>query len=178
MDLLLQLLAKLHPDPAELIDFNWGRAASLTAPRLRAYWTARDQFIAAGRNIPKTRDPALLLRYAEAPLLDAVRISPDFDPAYNPLLSLARTLVKTVPGIESPKPIESAGSLNMGRMQGPRRIPVEPGPASGGTEFPKDPNLDLEKKISRYLFFELLDDYPHYTYVVIKRFQELGMWKR
>ena len=96
-DRLIALLNELHLDPAELIAFDKNNRESISAKRLAAYWRARNGFIDTGRRIPKTRDPGLLLQYAEAPLLDAVRESPDFSPAYNPLLAAARALIPRAP---------------------------------------------------------------------------------
>jgi spermidine synthase len=116
--LLLAVLGELRPDSADLLQnvdrasldtdrasLDMGRAsrdmghdsldASLTAmaTRLTAYWQARNRFIEAGAAL--TGDPrGLALVNAAAPaLLESIRISPEFDPAYHPLMSMARSLI-------------------------------------------------------------------------------------
>ncbi|WP_431266082.1 fused MFS/spermidine synthase [Roseateles chitinivorans] len=60
--------------------------------RVAAYWQARDRFLAAGRSARPVADPAAMLAQVGEPLLDAVRLSPDFRPAYDPLLQMAIAL--------------------------------------------------------------------------------------
>ena len=73
------------------------------ARRLAAYWRARDGFLAAGTAVTPTRDVRALARQISGPLLAIVRQSPDFTPAYRPLLRLARDLSRVDP--------EAAGRL-------------------------------------------------------------------
>ena len=73
------------------------------ARRLAAYWRARDGFLAAGTAVTPTRDTRALARQISGPLLAIVRQSPDFTPAYRPLLRLARDLSRSDP--------EAAGRL-------------------------------------------------------------------
>ncbi|HEY7376140.1 MAG TPA: fused MFS/spermidine synthase [Polyangia bacterium] len=74
--------------------------AALVAPpadpawtaRLAAYWQARDRFMASGRDVrPSPRVQEMLAQVRE-PLLAVLRISPDFRPAYDPLLAMATAL--------------------------------------------------------------------------------------
>ncbi|WP_431258225.1 fused MFS/spermidine synthase [Roseateles chitinivorans] len=60
--------------------------------RVAAYWQARDRFLEAGRSARSVADPAAMLAQVGEPLLDAVRLSPDFRPAYDPLLQMAIAL--------------------------------------------------------------------------------------
>ncbi len=88
--LLLQLLRHLSPDPADL---PGGLAeGGPAAVRLAAYWRARLVFIEAGAALPDGLGGQALVAAAAPGLLAAVRISPDFDAAYDPLLSMARAL--------------------------------------------------------------------------------------
>ena len=88
--LLLQLLRHLSPDPADL---PGGLAeGGPAAARLAAYWRARLVFIEAGAALPDGLGGQALVAAAVPGLLAAVRISPDFDAAYDPLLSMARAL--------------------------------------------------------------------------------------
>jgi spermidine synthase len=88
-DRLLALLHELSVQPDQLIapatDPAWAR-------RLTAYWAARDRFIASGRDVqPASRVEDMLAQVRE-PLLSTLRISPDFRPAYDPLVSMATAL--------------------------------------------------------------------------------------
>jgi spermidine synthase len=91
-DRLVALLGELSIEPAQLIvpprDPTW-------PGRLAAYWVARDRFIAAGRDVrPSPRVQEMLAQVRE-PLLSVLRISPDFRPAYDPLLSMATALARS-----------------------------------------------------------------------------------
>ena len=65
------------------------------ASRLDAYILSRDYFLQAGRSVhPSPRVEEMLAQVRE-PLLSALRISPDFRPAYDPLISMAGTLARS-----------------------------------------------------------------------------------
>jgi len=91
-DRLIALLSELSIEPAELIepplDREWPH-------RLAAYWMARDRFIAAGRNVRPLSDVQQMLSQVREPLLSELRISPDFRPAYDPLIRMATMLART-----------------------------------------------------------------------------------
>jgi spermidine synthase len=94
---LLALIDAFHPRAGQA----WGRRVAGEAgdaARLEAYWAARDRFLHAGAGVEETRDVQRLLRAVEEPLLEAVRLSPDFGAAYNPLLAMAYQLYGTDPG--------------------------------------------------------------------------------
>ncbi len=88
-DRLLALLYELSVDPAELVsaatDPAWTR-------RLAAYWEARNRFIEAGRDIRPAANVQAMLSQVREPLLSVLRVSPDFRPAYDPLLRMAAAL--------------------------------------------------------------------------------------
>ena len=65
------------------------------APRLAAYWKARNRFIVAGRDVSPSADVQQMLAQVREPLLSVVRISADFRPAYDPLLRMAGALGRT-----------------------------------------------------------------------------------
>ncbi len=88
-DRLLSLLRQLAVTPAEVLT---SRADAPTAQRLAAYWAARDRFIAVGQHIRPTPDLQQMLSQVREPLLSVLRISPDFRPAYDPLLRMAMAL--------------------------------------------------------------------------------------
>jgi spermidine synthase len=85
-DRLVAVLDELAIEPQELL---MGTADDTWAARLAAYWSARDQFIAAGRNVQPTADVEKMLAQVRQPLLGVLRTSADFRPAYDPLLAMA-----------------------------------------------------------------------------------------
>lgn len=93
-DRLLALLHELKIEPAELIgagpDAAWSQ-------RLAAYWAARNRFIEAGQSVSPSADLQRMLSQVREPLLSVLRISPDFRPAYDPLLRMATALGRTDP---------------------------------------------------------------------------------
>jgi spermidine synthase len=90
-DRFIALLRELAIEPGQLVlptaDPAW-------AARLTAYWMARDRFIESGREVrPSPRVLDMLARVRE-PLLSVLRLSPDFRPAYDPLLVMATALAR------------------------------------------------------------------------------------
>ena len=90
-DRLVDLLHELSIAPDELLenapDPAWPR-------RLAAYWQARDRFIEIGRDVQPSADVQRMLAQVRDPLLSVLRTSPEFRPAYGPLLSMARALAR------------------------------------------------------------------------------------
>lgn len=88
-DRLLALLREVKPETQELIatshDMAWDS-------RLVAYWAARNRFIELGRNVQPTSDVRSMLSQVREPLLSVLHMSPDFRPAYDPLLRMATAL--------------------------------------------------------------------------------------
>ena len=62
------------------------------AMRVAAYRVARNDFIAAGAQVRPTTDVAEMVAQVRAPLLRVLEMSPDFRPAYDPLLRMAVAL--------------------------------------------------------------------------------------
>ncbi|HZF27906.1 MAG TPA: fused MFS/spermidine synthase [Gammaproteobacteria bacterium] len=87
-DRLLELLGELSIDPAEVL----GAADETSRRRVAAYWKARNLFIEAGRDVRPSADPREMLAQVREPLLAVLRVSPDFRPAYDPLLLMATAL--------------------------------------------------------------------------------------
>lgn len=87
-DRLLALLSELSLQPDELLATH----DDATARRLAAYWRARDRFLLAGREVRPTRDVRHMLAQVREPLLDVLRLSPDFTPAAEPLRQMAAAL--------------------------------------------------------------------------------------
>jgi spermidine synthase len=88
-DRLLSLLQQVQFEPAELLeagpDTEW-------AQRLSAYWRARNRFIEVGQQVKASSDLHEILSQVREPLLSVLQISPDFRPAYDPLLRMATAL--------------------------------------------------------------------------------------
>lgn len=94
---LFALIDSLAPRPADVLPAAEGREGREARERLVAYWAARNRFLHAGVGVPRTRDVRELLSYVREPLLEVVRMSPDFDPAYRPLLAMAEHLARIDP---------------------------------------------------------------------------------
>ena len=82
------LLSQLDAASAEVL----ANAPAGGDGRLEAYWQARDRFILLGRGVRPSADVRQMLAQVEAPLLAVLQISPDFRPAYDPLLRMAQAL--------------------------------------------------------------------------------------
>ena len=94
LDRLLELLNQWQVNAPEVIgNANDGD----THARLEAYWQARSQFIAAGREVRPTADLTAMLAQVREPLLQVLRVSADFRPAYDPLLAMAQALAAQQP---------------------------------------------------------------------------------
>jgi len=87
-----RLLAVLRGLSPEALPLEEPRLLPL-GDRLAAYWRARDRFIEAGAAVPAGVQGRALVDAAAPGLLDAVRLSAEFDPAYMPLLSMAQALL-------------------------------------------------------------------------------------
>lgn len=91
-DRLIALLHELDIGPSEMIntmtDNTWTR-------RLAYYWSARNRYIEAGRGVRPSANVQDMLLQVREPLLSVLRISPDFRPAYDPLVRMASILGRT-----------------------------------------------------------------------------------
>ncbi|HKX42674.1 MAG TPA: fused MFS/spermidine synthase, partial [Burkholderiaceae bacterium] len=88
-DRLVALLREWRVEPDEIAgpapDAAW-------AARLAAYWAARNRFVEVGRGVQPSADVRRMLAQVQQPLLAVLHISPDFRPAYDPLLRMASAL--------------------------------------------------------------------------------------
>ena len=85
-DRLFALLAELAIAPADVLA---GPADAAMSQRIAAYWSARTRFLEVGRNVRNTGDVQRMLAHVREPLLAVLRLSPEFRPAYDPLLRMA-----------------------------------------------------------------------------------------
>ena len=90
-DRLIALLSELRIAPEELVSTSTDAA---WRARLAAYWSARNRYLEAGREVRPTADVRRMLSQVREPLLSVLRISPDFRPAYDPLLRMASALAR------------------------------------------------------------------------------------
>ena len=88
--LLRAVTQTLRPDPTELLAEPERDALG---ERLAAYWRARNRFLEAGAALPGDPRGLALIEAASPGLLDALRLSSEFDPAYTPLIGMARSLM-------------------------------------------------------------------------------------
>ena len=88
--LLLAVTRAMRPQPDELLREPKRDAL---AERLTAYWHARNRFLEAGAALPGDPRGVALVKAASPGLLDALRFSAEFDPAYGPLISMAKLLM-------------------------------------------------------------------------------------
>ena len=88
-DRMFELMRQWAISPNELVssstDASW-------STRLAAYWQARDRFVVSGRDVQPSSDVRRMLAQVRQPLLDVLRTSADFRPAYDPLVLMARAL--------------------------------------------------------------------------------------
>lgn len=91
--LLLGALREIRSNPAEL----HGAPESFGNARLSAFYAARNRFLQAGASLRGDPRGRALIDAAAPGLLDALRLSPDFDPAYQPLMAMARALLDSDP---------------------------------------------------------------------------------
>ena len=92
---LVALLHELRPDPAELLGSPADAQAARWQQRLADYWAARTRFIEVGVGIRPSAELRTMLAQVREPLLGVLRPSPDFRPAYDPLLNMAAALARS-----------------------------------------------------------------------------------
>jgi spermidine synthase len=88
-DRLFALLGELAIEPAELLEAGQDAASGR---RVAAYWSARTRYLELGRDVRPSADVRRMLAQVREPLLSVLRISPDFRPAYEPLLRMSAAL--------------------------------------------------------------------------------------
>lgn len=88
---LAALMQAVSVTPAEVVA---GQTAPDWSRRLAAYWQARQRFIAVGQGVRVSGDVRDMLGQVREPLLSVLRQSPDFRPAYEPLVGMAAALAR------------------------------------------------------------------------------------
>ncbi|WP_084293052.1 spermidine synthase [Bradyrhizobium sp. WSM3983] len=87
--LLLDTIRSIRTDPEELLEAS--RSGDFPR-RLASYWAARNRFIEAGAALRGEPRGRALIDAAAPELIETLRLSPEFDPAYRPLLGMAQAL--------------------------------------------------------------------------------------
>ncbi|MEE4111530.1 MAG: hypothetical protein V2I40_01865 [Desulfobacteraceae bacterium] len=89
---LLDLVDHLNPSPDQILLLNGKTHEKMIGQRLSAYWEARNKFLYAGVGVRQTSNVQDMLVQIQDPLLEILAESPDFRPAYDPLVFMARRL--------------------------------------------------------------------------------------
>ncbi len=92
---LLALVDALNARPDGLLDTMQVDAA--TVQRFAAYWKARDEYLRIGVDVTPTNNTRRMLEQIGQPLMRLVEASPEFSPAYLPLVQMAVELSATDP---------------------------------------------------------------------------------
>jgi len=88
---LFDLLRQVDVKADELVEST---TSAENLQRLAAYWQARNRFIESGRGVQPSQDVHNILAQVHEPLLAVLHTSPDFRPAYDPLLMMAQSLAQ------------------------------------------------------------------------------------
>jgi spermidine synthase len=114
-------------DPARVFGVSDDPEEAAWRRRIAAYWSARNRYLEAGMAVRPAADVQAMLAQVQAPLLDVMRMSPDFRPAYDPLLRMALALGRDDPGaarallaaLQAAQPDRPEAAQALGRMPPP-----------------------------------------------------------
>jgi len=95
-DRLAALLREFSVEPDDVLGVSTDAGS---AQRLASYWRARNLFIDAGLAVRPSTSARAMLAQVRQPLLAALQLSPDFRPAYDPLLRMATALASSDPPV-------------------------------------------------------------------------------
>ena len=118
---LVTLLAALRPRPEELL----GAADEHARHRLAAYWQARDGYLKMGAHTLTAKASRDFIASIAPGLIDLVRTSPDFEPAYLPVLAMARQLAVSDPN-SARRLLETLDKANPARPEARRLLTALP----------------------------------------------------
>jgi spermidine synthase len=94
-DRLLKLVDAWQVGPRDVMAMT--NASAPWQHRLGQYWLARNRYLHVGRDVKPLPGLLPMLRVVREPLLQVLRISPDFRPAYEPLRRMAAALGESDP---------------------------------------------------------------------------------
>lgn len=97
-DRLISLIRQWTASPTAVFGEPRDAADAAWQQRVAAYGRARNAFLAAGMTVRPVSDPLAMLAQVRVPLFAVLRTSPDFRPAYEPLLRIAMALAERRPG--------------------------------------------------------------------------------
>lgn len=120
-DRLVALLDALPRRPEEVLDAREAPAQR----RLAAYWQARDRYLQIGVGMLAAKGPRDVIRSLAPQLVELVRLSPDFTPAYMPVIAMARQLAVTDPA-SARRLLEALDSANPGRPEARQALAALP----------------------------------------------------
>lgn len=140
---LRQLIDTLGADPAVVFSLQPGSAADADfGRRVAAYWRARQHHLVAGMQVRPVADLNAMLAQVQGPLLHSLQLSPDFRPAYEPLLRMSLALGRSDPeraqallvrlNAIRPLPVDAAAVLQQLSLRNARPIthsPLSPAPS-------------------------------------------------
>lgn len=132
-DRLVALLAALHPAPEAVLDGSDPQARA----RLAAYWRARNAYLETGAQTLAARGPRDVIGTLAPRLIEIVRMSPDFEPAYGPVLAMARQRAVSEPAAAR-RLLEALDRANPARPDARRLLAALP-PDAGSASRPPPP---------------------------------------
>ncbi len=139
---LIALIEALPRRADDAVDAGPTRDGALFDARLEAYWRARDAFVRLGAEVQPTGNVNNDARVLAPRLIGIVRLSPDFAPAYEPVLEIARRLAGTerafaialLADLAAANPLRPEAGILRERLidRGPVYVEVPDEPAAGG----------------------------------------------
>lgn len=94
-DRLLELVGVWNVRPDEVM--NLTESERVWGERAGRYWQARNRYLQVGRNVKPVAGLQAMLSQVQEPLLSVLRISPEFQPAFDPLWNMAQALQQQDP---------------------------------------------------------------------------------
>ena len=94
---LLAVMEAMEPEVAQAVSLDEISGADAFTYRLEKYWEARAEFLRVGARVRMTGNVAQDIEGLGPALVQILRISPDFDPAYEPVLQMARQMAQINP---------------------------------------------------------------------------------
>ena len=91
------LISDWAPDRTTLVGVVSSQEEDVFSARLKHYWFARDAYLALGATLPEGASAGEIEALTEQGLLDILRESEDFEPAYRPLMQRVERLLTTDP---------------------------------------------------------------------------------
>ncbi len=96
---LFTLVRTFGPRAYQAVSLQGSEVAEIFPPRLEAYWAARNNFLFLGARTGPTGNPVADAQRLAPRLLAILEESPDFGPAYDPVLAMARAVAPQDPAV-------------------------------------------------------------------------------